>query len=63
VPIGPVAVARVRPDGLVEAELLDDGAALEARVVLELFELPPHAASSSDAATAPGMRNLFRDIG
>jgi hypothetical protein len=27
----------------------------------ELWELPPHALSSSDAATADGMRNLLTE--
>jgi hypothetical protein len=60
VPIGPLAVASVSDGDEFEAELLDEGAELEvAEVGLEVFELLPQAASSSDAATAVGMRNFF----
>jgi hypothetical protein len=61
VPIEPLAVPIVSPPLLEEdADWLAGGEVLAADE-LELCELLPHAATSSDAPTATGMRNLLNE--
>jgi hypothetical protein len=56
-------VLSVSDDEAADGELPDAGAELDAcDVELALCELPPHAASKNDAATAPGMSNFLSEI-
>ena len=53
----------VRPDAVAGAELPEDGVGLAAgELEVELCELLPQAATSMDAATAAGTRNLLNEI-